>query len=410
MRTTAEDLAFLRAAEAHLGGTLGDIVPIREYIEEAGIFRMFSVAIRELGLRGIHLIVQRPGVRPVRPGVAPAGQDSSGVPVDVWAFPADPGLPGLAMVVHSEAAAVLVSRIGIPGPVTSVDVVSYHPSERAVTRIRTSGSELFAKVVTPDRLPRLVAVYQQWHDDGLPVPAVLGSLPQGVLLLAAIEGTAGDERIQAGTLCAGMFDSAWAQMFEIPELPSGIPGGRTPGGGTPGAALGQLIPAMMARGLLSRADLDRAHTWIVACDRATAQLPPCAIHGDYHLGQLIYDDDRIVGVLDAEDTRMSVRAEDAGRFWAHLVATALATDGDIRARAIEQADAWRARWERAEPPFALSALGFAVTSLLSHAVGTGDGAYAARIADVARRTIPSMGRSSHQPGDSFRRREPSAGA
>lgn len=404
MQTTAEDLAALRAAEPYLGGVLGEVVPVREYIEEGGVFRMFSVAIRELNIPEIHLVVQRPGVRPARPGVAPVGEDGAGIPIDVWAFPADPSLPGLPTVIHPEAAAVLLGRLGLPSQVTSVDVVSYHPGERAVVKLRSSGSEIFAKVVTPDRLPRLQAVYQHWHASGLPVPAVLGSLPLGVLFLEAIAGTAGDERILSGTVSSGMLDAAWAQLLAVPSLPRDVPAGRTPGGGTPGAALSQLGPAVAAHGILGIAELAIAREWITGCDQATASLPPCVIHGDFHLGQLIYAEDRIVGVLDAEDTRMGVRAEDAGRFWAFLVATALATDGATQTRAIDQADAWRARWDQVESPFALSALGFGVTSLLSHALGTSDSAYATRIADFARRTIPA-----HRPGDSFHRRGPLPG-
>jgi aminoglycoside phosphotransferase (APT) family kinase protein len=99
------------------------------------------------------------------------------------------------------------------------------------------------------------------------------------------------------------------------------------------------------------------------------------IHGDLHMGQLFVDPEQpsvIAGILDIDTAGVGDPADDAGAFYAHLIALAesLSTrDPSSAAASFEIAAAWRARWRRnLNAGFADRASAIAATHLLGHAL------------------------------------------
>lgn len=254
----------------------------------------------------------------------------------VWIHPADPHLPALAPAAFGDAVAVLLARLGIAAA-GMPELVGYRAGRRAVLRVATDESEVWVKVVTPRRIECVVNAHVALRAHGLPVPAVRGWSPEGLLVLDAADGIAATE----GDWDAGELLTEVARLrARLADASLAWPA-RT--------SLAQRLPwyAERLRAALPEHD-DRLHG---LQRRIAAALAPAAeqvagIHGDLHLGQLFLRNGRITGLIDVDTAGRGAPGEDAAAFIAHTVASALLTEqqgpgaAHVRALAVAAHAAW----------------------------------------------------------------------
>jgi hypothetical protein len=114
----------------------------------------------------------------------------------IWAFPEDPALPGLA--VASDPGRVRRRLRPRPAEVV-VEPLRYRPRRRAVLRYRLDGNRLlFAKVVTPRRGRRLLALAETLRSTGLRLALPAGHAGPGALVLPVLSGTPLRDLLLAG--------------------------------------------------------------------------------------------------------------------------------------------------------------------------------------------------------------------
>jgi aminoglycoside phosphotransferase (APT) family kinase protein len=170
---------------------------------------------------------------------------------------------------------------------------------RAVMRLPPPG----ARIAGPADIPRQGRLIQALHDRGLPVPAVLCMTDQPAVdgrpfyLLEAVDGrriedvvgTLPDEQIAASAV------EVLKQLQRVPVAETGI-GGETP------ASLEYEIGRwtwLMDRAPEELTGLAPAVAELLR--RATpAERPPVLVHADYHYGNMLFRDGRVVALLDWE--------------------------------------------------------------------------------------------------------------
>jgi aminoglycoside phosphotransferase len=292
--------------------------------------------------------------------------------IGVWLYPSDPALPALRTVTDVASTAAVLGRLGISGTPTVVEVVSYRPGRRAVVRVDSGPQRLFLKVVEPAKAESISERHELFRVSGLPVPRLLGWSSDGVVAMSGLPGVEAQYAV-------GRIQNHGAFLDQLEFL----------------CSLLEVVPAVNT----ARPSLFNRLDWYV--DRLSERLPhdaervaqvgdaialrgaegrgfeftPVTIHGDLHLGQLFVDADRpseIAGILDIDTAGVGDPADDAGAFYAHVIALAESlNDRDLAAAAecVRLADAWSARWSRnRNAGFDSRARAIAATHLLGHAL------------------------------------------
>ncbi|GAB2710711.1 aminoglycoside phosphotransferase (APT) family kinase protein [Microbacterium marinum] len=307
----------------------------------------------------------------------------------VWMHPADPHLPALVPAAFGHAAQELLARIGIAAT-GSPEMIAYRPGRRAVLRVAgPAGDHAWVKVVRPSRVERIVEVHAALRTAGLPVPAVRGWSPEGLLVLDGAEGIAAT-------------DAPWhplALLDQIDELRERL-------------AVAEL-PGRARTSLLSRRDwyaerlvraLPEHADDIVSIAASIGDDAPDAarvvIHGDLHLGQLFLEagTGRISGLIDVDTAGRGDPVDDLAAFLGHIVASATLTAhlrdaGHVWALA----DAAWERWGHESRAGALSAVHLLGHALAATQLGDGDRAFGllavARtlLVDVDQPKVPLIG-------------------
>ena len=176
------------------------------------------------------------------------------------------------------------------------------------------------KVVRPERAEPIVDRHRMLRAAGLPVPAVLGWSPAGVIVLEASEGT-------ALTVVAGQVDPA-AVVREIDALRSGL--ASIEGLAASDRASVPSRAAWYAARLAERMPLlaDRLRPLVAVAAGADADAPLVAVHGDLHAGQLFVEpgSPRIAGLIDVDTLALADVGTDSGAFIAHALASAELSD------------------------------------------------------------------------------------
>ncbi|MGV9768507.1 phosphotransferase family protein [Microbacterium sp. NPDC003461] len=305
--------------------------------------------------------------------------DTSGLPVPaetglvlegvarVWTHPADPHLPALVPVAFGGALEVLLRRLGIAAE-GAPEMVGYRPGRRAVLRVPADGGSAWIKVVRPSRIERVVDAHRALREAGLPVPAVRGWSPDGVLVIDQAEGVAATE-------------VEWhpdALLAEADRLRSAVAAATAPWEARTGVPARLPWYAVRLRGALpgERRRVD-ALSAAAARELAADAAPRVVVHGDLHLGQLFLQgtgsDIRISGIIDADTAGLGDAAEDAAAFVSHATASALLTEGMSGLDRIwALAEGARERWRSPR----VGAL--AVVHLLGHALAAAERADAPR--------------------------------
>jgi hypothetical protein len=297
---------------------------------------------------------------------------TSAAAASVWLYPADPVLSALSRVTDVASATAMLTTLGLPGAPTAVDVISYRPGRRAVVRVDTDSDPLFLKVVEPSKAESISERIELFRSSGLPVPRLLGWSPDGVIAMSGLPGVEaqsvvaliGDQTAfldQVEFLCAlvagvASVTTARPSLYRrldwyLERLSERLPNEL--------ARIGQVGAAISLRGA-------EGHAFAFT---------PVTIHGDLHLGQLFVDKEApsvIAGMLDIDAAGVGDPADDAGAFYAHVVALGESianTDPLASAACFGMAAAWRARWrQNLNAGYALRADAIGATHLLGHAL------------------------------------------
>ena len=128
-------------------------------------------------------------------------------PDKVFRYPDDPYLPGLRLAGEATSAHdLLVKHIGIFPRRVRVEPVRYRPSTRAVLRhvanlrpARLGSLTLFARVMPPRRVNRLLEAAELAENSGFRVPPLLGVWPEGgTVWMTAVPGETMRNMIRKG--------------------------------------------------------------------------------------------------------------------------------------------------------------------------------------------------------------------
>jgi len=185
-------------------------------------------------------------------------------------------------------------------------------------RLRRSGAFALKPVSSPAQARRLVSLTGYLRAWKLRTPSVAFDAERRVLVFPWIEGLTGWERLaRDGRLdpAAGPFVRMIAVLATLHRIPP-------PGG----VGLDRLDPWRRITPRLQRGSFPqtlRRNVWETAAALAAAlddlPLEPVLVHGDYHVGQLLFDaEGDIPWLLDLEDVGLGPAEFDLGNFVAHL--------------------------------------------------------------------------------------------
>jgi hypothetical protein len=362
-------------------GMARSLVDYSESISEPtdnGYLRGYQLELRgPAGETESRLVFIEPGLESAfAPGVMTIPVGGSAAVVAVWLYPSDPALPALRTVTDPVSTAAVLEGLGIRSAPTEVAVVSYRPGRRAVIRVDIQhpgdigGSRLFLKVVEPGKAESIAERHELFRSSGLPVPRPLGWSGDGVIAMSGLPG------IEAQSAVDRIVDqSAFLDQLEfLCTLLEAVPAVNT---ARPSLynrldwyleRLSERLPDDTARMLEVGAAIARR-----GAEGYGFEYTPVTIHGDLHLGQLFIDPEapsEIAGMLDIDTAGVGDPADDAGAFYAHLVALAESTDDPASAAgSLRLADAWLSRWPRnRNAGFDARARAIAATHLLGHAL------------------------------------------
>jgi hypothetical protein len=314
--------AVLAAALAEYGGDLCALDPVTATVRPSGaaVVRYRAAVRRADGSRGAEVLIAATGEAvPAGAAVVAGVHRGADVAVGIWRWPQDPALPGVALLADP-AAALRGLGLTVSGPV-HVAVRAYRPGQRAVVEICDSATTWFVKVVRPEAVSGLRARHDLLAPH-LPVPPVLASSADGVIVLPRAPGTA------VRTLIA---DGGWLpRPADLQALLDALPA--------------EVLTLPRRRGQLDRVDDTAAvlrHTaaghpellaalpGIVEPLRSALPVPITAtpVHGDFYEGQLLAEDGCVTGVLDVDTAGPGERADEWATFVGHLSVAGLTTAG-----------------------------------------------------------------------------------
>ena len=279
-------------------------------------------------------------------------QAGGGAP-QVWRFPDDPDLPGLAAATDEPATRALLDRCGVePGPV-DLRVRSYRPGRRAVVEVRTPALRGFVKVVRPAAVAGLAERHRLLRAAGVPVPTVLGVHDDGRLVLEALTGTSLRARLRDGGDPAPGGDDLLELLELLPAGLCALPrrASWTDDVGHHAAVTAGALPEQadrcrqLADGVRAAVDDD------VADPVDPADVP---VHGDLYDAQLLLRGGRISGLLDVDTAGPGRRADDLACLLghAHVLAHAEPAHADTTLALV---GSWLAVFERRVDPVDLRA-------------------------------------------------------
>ena len=261
--------------------------------------------------------VERASGRPLCPTVTV--ECRAGEPDAVWAFPDDPALPGLAAAFDGSA----VRRRLRPRPVAlEPEPLRYRPRRRAVLRYVVDGrTVLFAKVVTPRRGRRLLALADALRHAELPLALPAGRVAPGALVLPVLPGVPlrslmlANANLPAPERIAALSDELHRQCSDAAAW-NHVQGG-TRRQVDAGTALGA---AQVAARLLPEfgCTAGRVAEAVIACAEESGGGDRRIVHGDLYESQVLVDGDRL-GLLDLDDVGPGDPLLDAANFSAHLL-------------------------------------------------------------------------------------------
>jgi len=267
--------------------------------------------------------------------------------VEVWRFPDDPDLPGLAPATDGRSVRTLLDRCGVdPGPV-ELRVRCYRAGRRAVVEVRTPADRLFLKVVRPSAVAALGERHRLLRAVGVPVPQALAVHDDGRILLEALQGTSLRTRLREGADPA----PSGADVLELLDLlPSAL---CTLPRRTAWTDAVRHYAAVTAAALPEEGERCRQLAEGVSAS-VDADAPDEPVHGDLYDDQLLLSGSRITGLLDVDTAGPGRRADDLACLLGHaLVLAQLEPAQAGTTRALTQR--WLADFDRRVDPSDLRA-------------------------------------------------------
>lgn len=236
--------------------------------------------------------------------------------VDLFRFPDDSYLPGLAHAANPEEAIKLVNKhvTVIPARRLRVDVVRYRPSSHAVLRHRIRSARFYVRAIRPEAVSSYVEAAELVGHSGFIVPRLAGCWPEGgILWLSEIPGSNLRGHIRAGNqpepgmLLEGL-ERLWSTPGGSDHHPFDLPGAYRWADRT-------LKHATRDREDLGRKLDEAAH----ALDPFVEAWRPSVIaHNDFYDDQMLLLPDGRVALVDFEETGAGDPLLDVGNFLAHL--------------------------------------------------------------------------------------------
>lgn len=248
----------------------------------------------------------------------------------VWRYPEDPLLPGLADAVWADRVAAFLDRPDLAGGVAATEVriemVALRPCRRAVVHVTGPGLDIHLKVVPPAEVDLLVAWHEAFAAAGLSVPPVVAvDAMRGWVALATLPGeTLAHRLVGRSMLPADDVASLLRRITTVvrpvdDDVPSSV---------SLASKHGAVLIAALAPVAGRVDDLVRALTARDAALGHSARRE-ATVHGDLHSGQLLVDAaGAVVGLLDLDAAGRGDVVDEAGRMLADVIARAVVTDGD----------------------------------------------------------------------------------
>ncbi|WP_242496425.1 phosphotransferase [Xylanimonas protaetiae] len=231
----------------------------------------------------------------------------------VWLFPDDPGLPALRTAHDEDAVAALLERFGVPAAASRpVDLTlrAYRPTRRAVVEASAPGGRLYLKVLRPTKVDELRRRHDLLTAAGLPVPAVLDSTADGLLVLTPLDGTTMRAAVQSGRPVPSpreVLDLVERLPHELCTMPRRAPWSEH--ADFYASLIGAALPREAGR---AAALADRI------LDRTVGMPDDAPTHGDLYEAQLLLAGGRVTGLLDVDSAGPGRRADDLACLVAHL--------------------------------------------------------------------------------------------
>lgn len=311
----------LRPAVIAAGGTLHDATCVQvHYLPGRELVVRYDCDLSWGPRRGRDTLLAATTAHGPLPGtLAVTAETPSGtLHASVWRWPFDPVLTGLPLAVAPAAIAARLDPL-TTGPVR-VQVVAYHPTDRAVVRATdASGRSFYVKVLPPARVRAVAANHQALRAGGVPVPEVLAAdETNGLLVLAAMPGSTLRDRIKSGHLSpvdpSGLSDL----MDRVAQTSAPTPGGGPGRAPRTQDALGhtRLIATIAPAHRAALALLEQR--FAAAMADVERRLGP-SVHGDFHEAQLFVDaGGSVTGLIDLDDLGPGDPLDDPAVLLGHL--------------------------------------------------------------------------------------------
>ncbi|WP_116947465.1 phosphotransferase [Jiangella endophytica] len=232
--------------------------------------------------------------------------------VQVWRFPHDPELPGLAAACYPSSAAELLRGLGLPPDGVQLRVVAYRPRKRAVIEVVTSRHRLFVKVLRPSQVRDVDSRHRVLTSAGVPVPRSLGWSDDGIIVLAPLRGTPLRSALESGATALRDPGELVALLDRLPAEVAGLPRR------APWSAHAEHYAEVVASAAPSSAPRVRSLAAAVSVGLAGFDDGDEPTHGDFYDAQLFVEHGGVSGLLDIDTIGPGRRADDLGCLLAHL--------------------------------------------------------------------------------------------
>ena len=236
-----------------------------------------------------------------------------------WRHPHDPALPALVTACDPP---LLQGLLPGAGPVTELELVGYRPLRRAVLRAVRDGTTTYVKVLRPGEGRGGAADVLHRHAllaaAGLPMPRVVTTTPEGLVLMERAPGIPLVEAIGADEAAGLDVRDLIGVLDELPPAVVDLP--RRPAWSDRAGAYADAVAAS-GRWADTARELGRA---VRRRSRTVDLGPVVATHGDFHEGQLTVRREEggwaVAALLDVDTVGPGHRVDDLACLVAHAVA------------------------------------------------------------------------------------------
>lgn len=253
---------------------------------------------------GVSQVVACSGSIPDGAAILEAGD----VRLGLWKLPNDPALPGLASVLDARTLRPMLASIGVTADRVTTRLRAYRPARRAVVQVDTGQTRMFIKVGRPRDVRRLHETHRSLSR-ALPVPMSLGYDGElGILVMPSGRGLTLRQALDG----AGSLPSAALVASLVEDLPAPVDRDRTR---STIAKVGSLADLLMRVVPDQASSIDRL---VAAIGEDDAQ-PSVPVHGDFHDGQVLVEDEEVTGLLDVDTHAIGHPADDPATMLGHLL-------------------------------------------------------------------------------------------